>query len=90
MSSVTNQSNSIVDPLGWQRRDALYLAISLLIGAAGAVFRDLSESGLLLGGEAPVALFAPIWMIFFLELKYSGEGSFAESSGRRSPSSLLY
>ena len=69
MSSVTNQSNSIVDPFGWRRRDSLYLAISLLIGAAGAVSRDLSESGLLLGVEAPVALFVPIWMILLFGIE---------------------
>jgi hypothetical protein len=41
----------------------VYFAASLLIGVAGAIFSDLSRSGLLLGIEALIVMFVPVWMI---------------------------
>ena len=64
MSSIPNQSNADAVTPGWNRRDTLYLIVSLLIGIAGAGFHDLSASGLSPSGiEAPIGLLVPVWMV---------------------------
>jgi hypothetical protein len=63
VSLTTNDAPSVANSAPWRRRDLAYFLGSLLIGLAGAIVRDLSQSGLSEGYEAPVALCVPLWMI---------------------------